>query len=353
MGCLKLTYSEINDTLKVAYSSCKENQKYYTGSYRYGMNGQEKDDEIAQGIYTAEYWEYDSRLGRRWNTDPIVKPWESPYACFRNNPIYYSDPSGLDGEKPKGKGKPVDQGDNKSPTIKNPGAPKQEEQKPAEAPTPIKPNPIVTPQDNTLVVTHPTGTNEGSAPASGSIVNLSDNRRGTNLFEMLGVPRDNPLFNNLNPTYSNDRRWMKLVNFHQGSAEASAGIFSLNNNGEFSVTLGVAKIDQNFQITPSWGKASATKNSLDIIIFSWGRSVYYYYEPVLGRADCNMVYKITYVNTTGAIMFGNRRVIVEAGEQFFPSVPVLDFNIHLLDSNWQYGRAPLEYGGFGADVSSD
>jgi RHS repeat-associated protein len=68
--------------------------------YRYGMNGQEKDDEIANGVYTAEYWEYDSRLGRRWNPDPVVKPFESPYACFRNNPIHYSDPSGMDGEEP-------------------------------------------------------------------------------------------------------------------------------------------------------------------------------------------------------------------------------------------------------------
>ena len=69
-----------------------------SSSYRYGMNGMEKDDEVAQGIYTAEYWEYDSRTGRRWNVDPIIKPWESPYACFRGNPIYFADPSGLDGE---------------------------------------------------------------------------------------------------------------------------------------------------------------------------------------------------------------------------------------------------------------
>ena len=91
MGCLKLTYSENNDTLKVAHSSYKENQKYYTGSYRYGMNTQEKDDEIAQGIYSALYWEYDSRLGRRWNIDPVTQPAQSPYACFDNNPIFFND----------------------------------------------------------------------------------------------------------------------------------------------------------------------------------------------------------------------------------------------------------------------
>lgn len=66
------------------------------------MNGLEKDDEIAQGIYTAEYWEYDARIGRRWNTDPVVYPFESPYATFHNNPIYWSDPTGADGEGPNG-----------------------------------------------------------------------------------------------------------------------------------------------------------------------------------------------------------------------------------------------------------
>ncbi len=64
--------------------------------YRYGMNGQEKDLEIFEGAMTAEYWEYDSRTGRRWNRDPVVKPWESSYACFSNNPIWFADPNGLD-----------------------------------------------------------------------------------------------------------------------------------------------------------------------------------------------------------------------------------------------------------------
>jgi hypothetical protein len=73
------------------------------------MNGQEKDDEIAQGIYTAQFWEYDSRLGRRWNTDPVVHPWESPYACFANNPVWFSDVNGdeatSEGDPPSGGGK--------------------------------------------------------------------------------------------------------------------------------------------------------------------------------------------------------------------------------------------------------
>ena len=44
-------------------------------AYRYGFNGQEKSDEIkGEGSsYTAEFWEYDPRIGRRWNIDPEEK----------------------------------------------------------------------------------------------------------------------------------------------------------------------------------------------------------------------------------------------------------------------------------------
>ena len=72
------------------------------GGYRYAHNGQEKDGEIFDGALSAEFWEYDSRLGRRWEVDPIIKEWESPYATFGNNPIYYNDVKGLDkGDKNK------------------------------------------------------------------------------------------------------------------------------------------------------------------------------------------------------------------------------------------------------------
>lgn len=64
--------------------------------YRYGMNSQEKDNDVFKGAMTAEYWEYDSRLGRRWNVDPIVKPFESPFETFGNNPLYYADTDGAD-----------------------------------------------------------------------------------------------------------------------------------------------------------------------------------------------------------------------------------------------------------------
>jgi RHS repeat-associated protein len=71
------------------------------GVYRYGMNGQEMVNEIAGfgNHYTAEHWEYDPRLGRRWNIDPVVYPWQSGYAVFNNNPVYFKDPLGAEGEE--------------------------------------------------------------------------------------------------------------------------------------------------------------------------------------------------------------------------------------------------------------
>ncbi len=66
--------------------------------YGFAFNGQEKDDEVSGvgNTMTAEFWEYDARLGRRWNVDPIVKPWESGYATLANSPIIFIDPKGLD-----------------------------------------------------------------------------------------------------------------------------------------------------------------------------------------------------------------------------------------------------------------
>jgi hypothetical protein len=63
-------------------------------TYRFSINGQEKDVELNENITTAMYWEYDSRIGRRWNVDPVLKIWESPYSCFSNNPILRVDPNG-------------------------------------------------------------------------------------------------------------------------------------------------------------------------------------------------------------------------------------------------------------------
>jgi hypothetical protein len=70
---------------------------YQTGTgYAFGFNGQIKTDNISgEGNHnTALFWEYDTRLGRRWNVDPVDQISLSNYAGFGNNPISRIDPMG-------------------------------------------------------------------------------------------------------------------------------------------------------------------------------------------------------------------------------------------------------------------
>lgn len=74
------------------------NRDFSVAELAYGINGQRKDNEVyGEGrSYTAEFWQYDPLLGRRWNIDVVKKEWESPYAAFANNPIQNIDPNGAD-----------------------------------------------------------------------------------------------------------------------------------------------------------------------------------------------------------------------------------------------------------------
>jgi len=78
------------------FGSVMDGRSFNNEKYRFGFNGQEKDNDIGEGMFSAEFWEYDSRIARRWNPDPIVKKYESFYACFSNNPILFVDPNGQD-----------------------------------------------------------------------------------------------------------------------------------------------------------------------------------------------------------------------------------------------------------------
>ncbi len=80
-----------------AFGSLLPGRNYSSDAYRFGFQGQVKDDEIygATGTsYTAEFWQYDSRTGRRWNLDPRPVTSVSFYAAFMNNPIGFTDVRG-------------------------------------------------------------------------------------------------------------------------------------------------------------------------------------------------------------------------------------------------------------------
>jgi hypothetical protein len=96
--------------------------------YRYGFNGQESDFEVFNSggtSYTAEFWQYDSRLGRRWNIDPVDQISISNYATFANNPILLNDPNGNtpgEGDPKKAKSVPECEGDGCK-TVRGPVSP--------------------------------------------------------------------------------------------------------------------------------------------------------------------------------------------------------------------------------------
>ena len=73
----------------------------WSEGYRFGFNGQEQDDEVYResNLNTALFWEYDTRLGRKWNVDPVNQN-ISNYSVFENSPIIHIDPLGNTSSKP-------------------------------------------------------------------------------------------------------------------------------------------------------------------------------------------------------------------------------------------------------------
>jgi YD repeat-containing protein len=66
-------------------------RQFNSSGYSYGFNGQMKSLDIGNNLYTAQFWEYDSRSGRRWNLDPKPTFGISEYSTFNGSPIWFSD----------------------------------------------------------------------------------------------------------------------------------------------------------------------------------------------------------------------------------------------------------------------
>jgi hypothetical protein len=89
------------------------------GVYSYSFNTQMHTDEISgTGNHTtALFWEYDTRLGRRWNLDPVVEFSTSPYSTFLLNPILFPDPFGDTVDPSKVYEKDKETGEYKNPEL--------------------------------------------------------------------------------------------------------------------------------------------------------------------------------------------------------------------------------------------
>lgn len=98
MGCRKLSYyepegvREVNPFfMDVALEKNCQSEKKRLSCYRYGLQGQEKDDEIKGpgNSVNYKYRMHDPRVGRFFSVDPLFRsfPWNSPYAFSENRVI--------------------------------------------------------------------------------------------------------------------------------------------------------------------------------------------------------------------------------------------------------------------------
>ncbi len=76
------------------------NRNYNAGSYRYGFQGQEQDDEI-KGVGNSlsfRFRIYDPRISKFLSVDPLTKsyPWFTPYQFAGNTPIQAIDIEGVE-----------------------------------------------------------------------------------------------------------------------------------------------------------------------------------------------------------------------------------------------------------------
>ena len=71
-------------------------ERTYSPDYRYGYTGHEKENDLAEGVYTTEYRLLDTRLGRWMSVDKLAGDytWMSPYNYCDGNPVMMVDPDG-------------------------------------------------------------------------------------------------------------------------------------------------------------------------------------------------------------------------------------------------------------------
>jgi RHS repeat-associated protein len=91
-----------NPRLSQLGSSALTQTVFCQGGYRFGFNGQEKDDEIkgSGNSYDFLFRIYDPRLGKFLSVDPLEReyPWNSPYAFAENRVIDGRDLEGKEWE---------------------------------------------------------------------------------------------------------------------------------------------------------------------------------------------------------------------------------------------------------------
>gem|GEM_PF-1939802 len=80
------------------YGMTEPGRSWNSGDYRFGYTGHEKENDLAEGVYTTEYRLLDTRLGRWLSVDPLFGkyPGMSSYNYCGGNPMVFCDSDGRD-----------------------------------------------------------------------------------------------------------------------------------------------------------------------------------------------------------------------------------------------------------------
>ncbi len=65
---------------------------------KFKFNGIEKEEALGLNLYEMDMRQYDPTIARWTSIDPVTHHSNSTYNAFDNNPIFWTDPSGADGE---------------------------------------------------------------------------------------------------------------------------------------------------------------------------------------------------------------------------------------------------------------
>jgi photosystem II stability/assembly factor-like uncharacterized protein len=88
----------VSSTDYYGYGQELPGRHFNSSAYEIGFNSQRKENEICPEVdgdtYSATFWEYNPRLGVRWNLDPKPTIGLSDYSTFAGNPIWHNDPLG-------------------------------------------------------------------------------------------------------------------------------------------------------------------------------------------------------------------------------------------------------------------
>lgn len=100
-----VSYNNSELFFKSSYNKPLGAGKKHVPTYRFGFNGQEKDNELyGEGnAYAFEYRIHDARLGRFLSIDPLFKEYayNSTYAYAENSPIQFKDLEGKEKLNPR------------------------------------------------------------------------------------------------------------------------------------------------------------------------------------------------------------------------------------------------------------